>query len=289
MNNHEIGKIYKNGEIICYEGEEGKNMFVIQSGKVKVIKNLPDGEVAIATLQTGDFFGEMALFDHLPRSASVKAEGEAIVLSVDKKGFFDKASKDPTIAFNILEGMSRRIRKLTDEVSKIKNNKEEGLGSFTDINQTGKLILEEIRNSIKSDNGSVMLLDESKKSLNIIAAFGKESDEKTDLCIGAGIAGDVIKTGKIEMINDVSTDRRFIPGRLKIESILCSPLRGKNKVFGVINLSHNKKRFFNLDDLKLLRVFSNYASFAIENSKLFFRTRSFTNSIINQVSLLDMV
>jgi len=288
MNNQEIGKIYKHGEIICREGEEGKNMFVIQSGKVKVTKNLPEGEVAIATLQKGDFFGEMALFDHLPRSASVKAEGEAVVLSVDRKGFFDKASEDPTIAFNILEGMSRRIRTLTNEVSKIKNDKE-GLGSFADINQTGKLILEEIRNSIKSDNGSVMILEESKKSLNIIAAFGRESDEKTDLCIGAGIAGDVIRTGKIEMINDVSTDRRFIPGKLKIESILCSPLRDKNKVFGVINLSHNKKRFFNLDDLKLLRVFSNYASFAIENSKLFFRTRRITNSIINQVSLLDMV
>jgi len=282
---HEIGKIYKNGEIICFEGEEGQNMFVIQSGKVKVIKNFPDGEVAIATLQAGDIFGEMALFDHLPRSASVKAEGEAVVLSVD----FAKASKDPNLTFNILEGMSRKIRTLNNQVCKLKNNREEGLESFTDISRTGKLILEEIRNSIKSDNGSVMLLDESKKSLSIIAAFGKESDEKTDLCIGAGIAGDVIKTGKIEMINDISTDRRFIPGKLKIEAILCSPLRDKNKVFGVINLSHNKKRYFNLDDLKLLRVFSNYTSFAIENAKLFSRTRSITNSIINQVSLLDMV
>ena len=115
-----IGKTYKDGEIICREGEEGRSMYVVQSGKVNVVKKITDGELVLKTLETGDIFGEMALFDHLPRSATVRAEGEAVVLSIDKKGFFAKASKDPTLAFNILEGMSKRIRELDNEVARLK-------------------------------------------------------------------------------------------------------------------------------------------------------------------------
>ena len=118
MKESELGKTYNDGEIICREGEEGKSMFVIQSGTVEVSRKLPEGEMMLGAMTKGDIFGEMALFDHMPRSATVKAKGEAVVLQIDKKGFFAKASQDPTLVFNILEGMSRRIRALTVELSK---------------------------------------------------------------------------------------------------------------------------------------------------------------------------
>ncbi len=120
MKERELGKVYRNGEIICNEGDEGRDMYVIQSGKVSVIKRTPQGEVFLRTLKGGDIFGEMALFDHLPRSATVRADGEARILRIDKNGFFSKASRDPTLAFKILEGMSRRIRDLTNELAKVK-------------------------------------------------------------------------------------------------------------------------------------------------------------------------
>jgi CRP/FNR family cyclic AMP-dependent transcriptional regulator len=120
----ELGKTYKDGEIICREGDEGKSMFVIQSGIVEVTKNLNGGEIVLRTMKKGEIFGEIALFDRMARSATVKALGEAIVLRVDKQGFFAKACKDPTLTFNILEGMSKRIRDLTHELSKYKENLE---------------------------------------------------------------------------------------------------------------------------------------------------------------------
>ena len=120
----ELGKTYKDGEIICREGNEGKSMFVIQSGVVEVVKNLNGGEIVLRTMKKGEIFGEIALFDRMARSATVKALGEAIVLRVDKQGFFAKACKDPTLTFNILEGMSKRIRDLTHELSKYKENLE---------------------------------------------------------------------------------------------------------------------------------------------------------------------
>ena len=120
----ELGKTYKDGEIICREGDEGKSMFVIQSGIVEISKNLNGGEIVLRTMKKGEIFGEIALFDRMARSATVKALGEAIVLRVDKQGFFAKACKDPTLTFNILEGMSKRIRDLTHELSKYKENSE---------------------------------------------------------------------------------------------------------------------------------------------------------------------
>jgi CRP/FNR family cyclic AMP-dependent transcriptional regulator len=120
MKESEIGKKYRDGEIICREGDEGKNMFVIQSGTVEVIKKRPEGELKLGTLTKGKIFGEMALFDHMPRSATIRAVGDAVVLSIDKKGFFAKASTDPTLAFNILEEMSERIRDLNQELSNYK-------------------------------------------------------------------------------------------------------------------------------------------------------------------------
>ena len=288
MKKRELGKTYKNGEIICREGEEGKNMFVIQSGKVTVSKDIQNGETTLTTLKEGEIFGEMALFDHLPRSATVKAAGDAVVLSVDKKGFFAKVSKDPTLAFNILEGMSRRIRTINEEISKFKKNRDEILDTFSDIHETGKLILAEVRHSINADNGSVMLLDEKKKILKIIAAFGAEASQKTELKEGTGIAGDIIKTKKIEMVHNISADQRFIPGQMKFENLLCAPLKSRNKIIGIINLSNSYGNFFNLNDLKVLRVLSLYGSLAIENARLFSRAENLTDSIIGHEKLLDM-
>ncbi len=120
MKERGLGKIYKDGEIICREGDDGKCMFVIQSGTVEISKNHNGSEVVLRTMTKGDIFGEIALFDRMARSATVKALGEAVVLSVDKQGFFSKACKDPTLAFKILEGMSKIIRDLTHELSKYK-------------------------------------------------------------------------------------------------------------------------------------------------------------------------
>ena len=263
-------------------------MYVIQSGKVEVIKKVPDGELVLKTLNAGEIFGEMALFDRLPRSATIKAVGEARILTIDKKGFFTKVSKDPTLAFNILESMSKRIRVLNDELCKFKKKREEILGSFVDLKETCNLILEDMKYSIKSDNGSVMLFDEKKNVLKIVAAFGTEATQKAELKVGSGIAGDVLKTGKIELINNITADPRFETGEMKIETLLCAPLKSKNKIFGVINLSNSHGNFFNLDDLKLLRILANYASIAIENARLFSMTERLSEAIIKHATLLDM-
>jgi len=118
----ELGRVYRNGEVIFREGESGHAMYVIQFGTVSITKATPSGEIPIATLEKGEIFGEMALFDMKPRSATASASGDVRVLTVDKRKFFRTISRDPTLAFKILQSLSQRIRRLDDEVADLKRS-----------------------------------------------------------------------------------------------------------------------------------------------------------------------
>ncbi len=95
-------------------------MYVIQSGKVMVVQYENGKGVPLAELKEGDFFGDMALFEHKVRSATVRAIEEARVLTVDKRTLLLRIQEDPSIAFRIMQKMSLRIRKLDDEMVRIK-------------------------------------------------------------------------------------------------------------------------------------------------------------------------
>lgn len=113
MGSNELGTLYAPGQPIVREGEPGDCMYVVQSGRVEVVKSTPDGEHRLRVLSDGDFFGEMSIFEREARSATVRAIDDARVLKVDKRTLLRRMKEDPTLAFNILETMSRRIRSLT--------------------------------------------------------------------------------------------------------------------------------------------------------------------------------
>jgi CRP-like cAMP-binding protein len=102
------------GEVIIAEGEEGDAMYIIKSGSFEVRKGKGSREKVISLLHPGDHFGEMALIDRLPRSASVVAvsEGELIVLSKDQflKVLEGSLSLKIRIYENFLESLCERLR-----------------------------------------------------------------------------------------------------------------------------------------------------------------------------------
>ena len=115
-----LGKLYEDGEIIIHQGEIGDCMYVIQEGEVDILLEEGDNQIHVATRKEGEFFGEMALFDRDVRSATVRALGEARILTVDKKNFMRRVHEDPSLAFRLVETMSGRIRELDDEVARLK-------------------------------------------------------------------------------------------------------------------------------------------------------------------------
>jgi CRP/FNR family transcriptional regulator len=120
MDTGALGRIYEDGEVIIRQGEVGDCMFVIQDGQVEILVERDGVEVPLAVRGEGDFIGEMAIFDRDVRSATVRALGQVRLLTVDKRNFLRRIHKDPSLAFRIVETMSRRIRELTDENARLK-------------------------------------------------------------------------------------------------------------------------------------------------------------------------
>lgn len=288
MSEGELGRLYADSEVIFSEGDKGDAMYVIQSGKVKITKRTASKEILIAEIGSGEMLGEMALFDKLPRSATAVAVGEARILRVDKKKLFASISRDPTLVFKILESMSRRIRALNEDLAGLRKQEARKMKLCLDMDATCRMIIDEASNLINAERGSVMLLDEKDNTLIIKAAFGGEAEDKLKLCIGEGIAGDVMESGKAELINNAREDSRFVAGRLEISSMLCVPMRSRERTIGVINMSNGSDRLFTLDDLKLLRSMASYASLAIQNAWNLCSLKEAAGEVLRHATLLDM-
>jgi flavin-dependent dehydrogenase len=117
-----LGRVYRAGEIMVRQGDVGECMYVIQEGKVEVIKEQEGKEIRLAELGEGDFFGEMALFEKDVRSATVRPLGDVRVLTIDRKMFLRKIHEDPSLVFMVMERMSRRLRALDEELIRLSSD-----------------------------------------------------------------------------------------------------------------------------------------------------------------------
>lgn len=119
-----LGNHFDDGEIIIKQGSEGDCLFVVQQGKVEVIDESGDKEIKLAELGARDFFGEMGLFEKDVRSCTVRAVGEAKILTIDKRNFYKTIQKDPSLAYRLLEKMSGRLRETNNKLREhIQNGK----------------------------------------------------------------------------------------------------------------------------------------------------------------------
>ena len=112
-------KVFSKDEYICYEGEPGNEMYIILRGSVGIyITNAMGTPVEVSVMHAGGFFGEMAIFDKLPRSASCVALEDVICVAITRKNLMQFIGECPDMAEKILENMSGRIRKLNNDLYK---------------------------------------------------------------------------------------------------------------------------------------------------------------------------
>lgn len=107
------------GEFFFREGDAPRGMFVLEAGRISISKSWQGHELLLLRLDQGDCFGEMALLDLFPRSASVRADADCRAIEITAANLYRLFEHDPEqfalIQMNIAREMSRRLR-VTDEL-----------------------------------------------------------------------------------------------------------------------------------------------------------------------------
>lgn len=111
---------FRRGEVIFHQGDVGDSLQVVSSGSVKIVLASAEGEEAIiATLQPGDFFGELALLDGAPRSTTATAIEPTETLALPREQFVELLGRDPQIAQALLHALAGELRRLTSHVEEL--------------------------------------------------------------------------------------------------------------------------------------------------------------------------
>lgn len=158
------------------------------------------------------------------------------------------------------------LSELTELVSKIPN-----------IEHVLEMVLQRTMTALNAKIGSIMLLDDHKQNLKIVAAKGLEMSivDNTRIPLGEGISGRVVQTGQAVLVEDVEKDNRFQRcnnPKYETPSFICMPLKAHDRIIGVLNLSKrgdNDQKIFNELDMKFLNTLLSHISFAVENARLF--------------------
>ncbi len=111
-----FGKKIPGGTVLFQEGDRGEEMFIIQSGKVKISKRIRGVEKTLATLDKGEFFGEMAILNDKPRSATAETLGECEMLVIDRKTFDALIRGNVEIAVRFIKRLADRLRETNDQM-----------------------------------------------------------------------------------------------------------------------------------------------------------------------------
>jgi len=144
-----LEKVLKNGEILFREGDVGDEMYLIKAGRIKIVKKVGEETKTLAVLTEGDFFGEMAVIDGSPRSATSVSDGETQLITFDKIVFRKKIGEEPLIEYIVTE-LARRLRKADEQIKflMIKSD-DKRLIAF--------LITKAQEEGIKQDDGTILL------------------------------------------------------------------------------------------------------------------------------------
>lgn len=114
-----FGKKVMAGTVLFKDGEAGHQMFVIHSGKIKITKNIGDVEKTLAILPAGEFFGEMAILNDEPRTATAIVEEDSQLLVIDPKTFEAMIKGNSEIALRMIKKLSQRLKQADEQIESL--------------------------------------------------------------------------------------------------------------------------------------------------------------------------
>lgn len=225
-----FAKIYKNGEIIIAEFEKGETFYLIQRGLVQLTKCVNGKNKNLDILKPGELFGEMAILDNSPRSATCVAKGRVECLEFNKENFELLITGTPQIALRLLNLFCKRI---LDQTRRFKILMiDDPAGKIADVfcmfNETQTLppVLDipEALASKKQTIGTVDKREFFSLSVNDVAHWAGISIEKT-----RDEMGKMAKNGFFQIfdnfivVNNMADLRRFAENKIKIMNMKANP------------------------------------------------------------------
>ena len=114
-----FGKEFRKGTVLFREGEPGKEMFVIQSGKVSISKRVRDVDKVLAILGPGEFFGEMAIISNRPRNAAAAVTEDSRLLVIDPKTFEGMIRGNSEIAIRLIKKLAERLSEADTQIENL--------------------------------------------------------------------------------------------------------------------------------------------------------------------------
>ncbi len=161
-----------------------------------------------------------------------------------------------------------------------------GSASSTDLSE---LIVKSACKLMKSSNGSLMILDPQTNELRITASIGLPEDvvATTRMKVGEGIAGRVAKTGKPLFVDNIETDIRFLKAsnvRYPSKPFLSVPLKVKERIIGVLNVSSSEGQTFDERDIYLITILADVAAITLENVGLYTNLQKFYMDMVETIA-----
>ena len=165
-------RTFRAGEVIFHRDDPGQVLYVIKEGKIKISLISPDGqEIALVVFGKGEFFGELALLDGEPRSADAIALEKVECYTLQRSDFHKAIMKSPKIAIQVLEVLSRRLRKTDSQVEDL---------IFLDVyGRVAKKLLELAnKHGVQIDEGTLIDVRLTQQELASMVGASRESVNK---------------------------------------------------------------------------------------------------------------
>ncbi|MEM7236855.1 MAG: cyclic nucleotide-binding domain-containing protein [Pseudomonadota bacterium] len=115
---------YRSGERLFEAGDEGDSAFVILDGRVDVVLPVEGGEVAVAVLETGEIFGEIAALTCQPRTSAIIAHDDLSVLRLDRQTILSLMREFPDISLELIRVMADRLKDTSNQLAQTQNQLE---------------------------------------------------------------------------------------------------------------------------------------------------------------------
>lgn len=265
--------------LIFDEGTPGDTLYVIESGEVAIKKLISKEEntfKTLAVMREGNFFGEMALFESKPRSASAYAATGCTLVKISGTEFQKLLKSDAQAASVLLSSfisvISNRLRQTSRELVTLYETGKI-IGTMHDPETLSNKILHQIMFAMtEADAGLVALWNEFTEEFDVFASSGFTlPDESKSIDKNEMLAHHVIQMEETVLIDDLENDARFkeIQERFYFgKSMLVCPFINRDQILGILILANkNKISAFTSDNVNLVSAVTSQAASAIQNAR----------------------